>query len=954
MVRLSNYKFIDFNQKSNLFRLIFVLLSLILIGIMLKTLIRFTSVPTDENWFTNTPSRFYVTKTFTALLIDRSTTATKSQQFIPDSVCIGNLILAVDKKRFDPETSIDQFYQSIPEDSIFTMTVFRLSHRKNKFQYLIKKSALPDSFVSQLPPTVHVFEVFKGGASDRAGMQAGDLIVKINGKNFREMMEADRIMRSARAGRTIDYEVIRNNRTITLHVTLARFGFDTSLLIPFICGLIIMGTGIFIGLKSPHLKAARLIGLALLMFGFTIAIGVNKPPYAYNDLFSTLRNLLLYVWFGFGIAFWLDSTFFFPKEWTEIINKKWLRKTPYLFAVVFTIAAIVLYLKFGTNINRIIPIIVAIILIYNLVVHRVYRKRRSRELKNLSKVIARTIYFVFFAIFILNYFLYYLRLIKLNNYTIILILLVPLAYIYTIGRYRLLDIDLHIRKNVQYSILSWIWGSVIVAAFIFILVKLLSLNLNIPRFRLTLTSFELLEGSVSPQRGELIEKIIIIGGSMAVGLILWTIRQKGQKVIDRKYYRTQFNYQHFSRELAEVMATRLGMVDLAKGIVQKLTELMNLKRSGVLLFRDGETCCYQAAYGYNGVESEEFFFDVDQKLVKFLYDFRTDARLSVEYLPESVQNFLYLNGFRHIIPIWFKEKLNGTLLIGERLSEIPFHTEDLSFFTTVAKQASVSIENAFLYEQLAEKERLKHELEIARRIQLASLPQTTPDINGIDIAGVSIPAAEVGGDYFDYLDGVPDTVTIIVGDVSGKGTSAALYLFKIQGILRSLYGFGLKPRELFIRANQLLYRDLEKSSFVTAIGGYFNTKKNQLVLARAGHLPLFFYCAKTHRVKKITPKGLGLGLDCQDLFSSEIEEVSVQYEKNDVFVFVTDGITEAKNTHGNEFGEDNLVKALETIQGETAKQICDRIINELSCFTLNVPQHDDQTVVVVKAAPSHY
>ena len=942
-------KIVYFDHKPNLFRLIFGILAIALLVITLNTLYRYTSVPTDENWFTNTPSRFYVTKTIPGFLVEHSTIENNSEKLIPDSIRVGNLILAMDRKRIDIDKNIDQFYQSIPDDSVFSMTVFRLSLQKNKFQYLIKRSALPDSFVRRLPPTVHVFDVIKGGASDRAGMQVGDLIVKINGKNFTDMMDADRIMRSARAGKTIDYEVIRNNRTITLHVTLARFGFDTSLLIPFICGLMMMGVAIFIGQKSPQLKAARLVGLALLLFGFALTIGYNKPPYAYHDFFSALRNVLFYLSLWFGIAFWLDSVFFFPKEWTEVLKVRWLRIVPYLFALIVTTALIILFFKFGARINESIPIIIAIILVYNFVVHFIFRKRRPKELRNLSRGIARTIYFSFFAIFILNYLLQYLNLSKLNSYTIILVLFVPVAYIYTIGRYHLLDMDLHIRKNVQYSIWSLVWASVLGAGFIFILIKLLSLNLNIPRFRLTLTSFEILDGVMSPQRRDYIEKIIIVVGSIISGLFLWRIRQKGQKFIDRKYYRTQFNYQHFSRELAEVMATKLGMVDLAKGIVQRLTELMNLKRSGILLFRDGKICCFQTAYDYNGNETNELFCDVDQKFVKFLYDFRTDARLSVDYLPENIQDFLSQNGFRHIIPIWFKDKLNGILLIGERLSEIPFHAEDLSFFTTVAKQASVSIENAFLYEQLAEKERLKHELEIARRIQLASLPQTTPSIKGMDIAGISIPAAEVGGDYFDYLNGAPDTLTVIVGDVSGKGTSAALYLFKIQGILRSLYGFGLTPRELFIRANQLLYRDLEKSSFVTAIGGYFDTQKNQLILARAGHLPLFYYCSQSHIVEKLTPKGLGLGLDRQDIFSSEIEERSIRYQKNDVFVFVTDGITEAKSSDGKEFGEENLINALKKNYSESAKRICDNIILEVSGFALNAPQYDDQTVVVVKA-----
>lgn len=383
-------KILYFDHMPNLFRLIFGFLAIVLLAITLNTLYRYTSVPTDENWFTNTPSRFYVTKTIPGFLIDRSVRETKSNQLIPDSIRVGNLILAVNKKRMGYGTNIDQFNQSILDDSIFTMTVFRLSLQKNKFQYLIKKSALPDTFVRQLPPTVHVFDVFKGGASDRAGMQVGDLIVKINGKNFTDMMDADRIMRSARAGKTIDYEVIRNNRTVTLHVTLARFGFDTSLLIPFICGLIMMGFAIFIGQKSPQLKAARLLGLALLLFGFALTIGYNKPPYAYHDFFSMLRNILFYLSLGFGIAFWLDSAFFFPKECNEILQVRWLRIVPYLFALIFAIALSILFFAFGARINESIPIIMAIILVYNFVVHFVFRKRRPKELRNLSRGIART------------------------------------------------------------------------------------------------------------------------------------------------------------------------------------------------------------------------------------------------------------------------------------------------------------------------------------------------------------------------------------------------------------------------------------------------------------------------------------------------------------------------------------------------------------------------------------
>lgn len=295
-----------------------------------------------------------------------------------------------------------------------------------------------------------------------------------------------------------------------------------------------------------------------------------------------------------------------------------------------------------------------------------------------------------------------------------------------------------------------------------------------------------------------------------------------------------------------------------------------------------------------------------------------------------------------------KEKLVGVLLIGEKRSESPFHQDDLEFLTSIAKQSSVAIENAFLYEELAEQERLKHELQIARQIQLASLPQSTPIMDGLEIDGISVPALEVGGDYFDYLNGQPNEITVIVGDVSGKGTSAALYMSKVQGILRSLHGFNLSPRDLFIHANNLLCKDLEKKSFVTAIGGFFNSKSHSMSLARAGHLPLYYYDARSDKVKMVTPKGLGLGLKNSKVFSSQIEELKIEFRSGDVFLFITDGITEAQNETGEEFGEERVTLILKNNHLLRSDEIRNVYFDALKRFTSDSYQHDDQTLVVVK------
>ena len=244
---------------------------------------------------------------------------------------------------------------------------------------------------------------------------------------------------------------------------------------------------------------------------------------------------------------------------------------------------------------------------------------------------------------------------------------------------------------------------------------------------------------------------------------------------------------------------------------------------------------------------------------------------------------------------------------------------------------------------------MKHELTIARRIQMASLPHETPVVEGLDISGDSIPALEVGGDYFDYLNGASDGLTVIVGDVSGKGTSAALYMSKMQGIVRSLHAFNLAPRDLFIRTNKLLCSDMEKNAFITALGAYIDTTARKLVLARAGHLPLFYYASSSHNVELVTPPGLGMGLDSADVFATEMKEVTIDYSPGDVFLFVTDGITEAQTAEGSEFGEPRLAELLKSSATATAEEIRHGILQEVEAFSQDGLPLDDQTIVVVRA-----
>lgn len=935
-----------FDEYPQHFRAFIGMLSVLLFGMATYNVYRYASTTTDENWFDSSPSHLYVVKSFPAQRTNFKIAAAPraDQSFQPDSIRVGDLLLAINEQQVEALDSATKILRMLPADANFLLQVFRLQ-RNEKQTYRVAKAAVPDSFLRRIPTTAKVTTVFKDGASDRAGMQVGDLIFRINRQNFKNHLEADAVLRRGQSGKTLVYDIIRDNREISLQVKLARFGIAIPVILFSLCGLVYMASGVFIALQRPQMKAARLLGLAFLLIGYFFAVIFVQRDF-FNTPFVIARFTTLVVSVCLGIAAWFHSDHYFPRERPELLAKPWVRHSFY------GLALVVMMLAIFTQKALVLVSGVLLFLIYGLGVYWHFRKQRSAEYKKLRGVIRWAGHLA--GILVLGLFLLINVVLRVNpqfanGYLGIPLLLIPLAYLYTIGRYHLLEMDLRVRRNVQYTIISLVWWLLVIKLAIMVFAFLPNIDWPLPNVHFTGGTIEILDEPLLPEQREPLEKGILMCIAIVLSVGFWKLGKSGQQRLDKKYHRTEYDYRRAANELADVMSTKLNMVDIARGIVLKLYQLMHLKRVGVLFFRNQKACCCREAYGFDEAGWEELCIAIDQKLLDVLKNFRSESRLSVDYLPNGLKQTLTEKGFRHIIQIRSKEKLVGAMLIGEKRSEIPFCQEDFDFLTAAAKQASVAVENSFLYEELAEQERLKHELEIARRIQLASLPQTTPKVDGLDIAGASIPATEVGGDYFDYLNGAPNAIRVIIGDVSGKGTSAALYMSKVQGIMRSLHGFGLSPKELFVRTNNLLCQDMERKSFVTSLGADFVSSTRHMILARAGHLPLFYYHAKTKRVEKITPKGLGLGLDNHGMFAAELEERAVQYDVGDVFLFVTDGVTEAQSNGHGEFGEESVVKILANNSSFSAMQIRDGVINAVKQFAGDHHQHDDLTVVVVKA-----
>ena len=264
---------------------------------------------------------------------------------------------------------------------------------------------------------------------------------------------------------------------------------------------------------------------------------------------------------------------------------------------------------------------------------------------------------------------------------------------------------------------------------------------------------------------------------------------------------------------------------------------------------------------------------------------------------------------------------------------------------------TASIED--LLQQKAEKERMEQELRIARNIQMSLLPQGPLVMPGISLTAHCEPAREVGGDYYDFLPIDDHTFGILIADVSGKGTSAALYMAKLKGIMMSLSQRHRSPRDLLIEADRIISRHLDSRSFITVTYLVVDLRAGLVQYARAGHCPLVYVpgpYAQRRKPQLMAPDGLvlGLTLDQGRTFNRLLEEVTLPLGRGDLIVLYTDGITEAMNTEGECFGDARLASLIGQHADLSADELRERILREIDSFTESALQQDDMTMVVLR------
>ena len=250
--------------------------------------------------------------------------------------------------------------------------------------------------------------------------------------------------------------------------------------------------------------------------------------------------------------------------------------------------------------------------------------------------------------------------------------------------------------------------------------------------------------------------------------------------------------------------------------------------------------------------------------------------------------------------------------------------------------------------KILENERLKRELEIARRVQMSFLPKQLPELPGLEVSSSCLPASEVGGDYYDFVPMGDNRIGFAIGDVSGKGVSAAFYMTLTKGFVRSLSRTQWGPAQILIEINRLFYESVERGHFVSLIFGVLDLNEMTLTFARAGHDPIFWCRHQDDHFERLLPPGIALGLEPGEVFSEIIKEQTIKVQAGDLFVLYTDGFSEAMNQFANEFGEERLAQSVRRHAHLPTDEIMEKIKTQVSHFVGRSPQHDDMTMLIMR------
>jgi sigma-B regulation protein RsbU (phosphoserine phosphatase) len=326
-----------------------------------------------------------------------------------------------------------------------------------------------------------------------------------------------------------------------------------------------------------------------------------------------------------------------------------------------------------------------------------------------------------------------------------------------------------------------------------------------------------------------------------------------------------------------------------------------------------------------------------QKAPLLVNDLKTDNRFKLS--PDEKISIRSLLG----VPLMLKGRMTGIINVFNKHDDSGFTANDQRLLSIIAAQSAQIIENARLYLEEQALQHIQEEMRVAKNIQENLLPKEVPVTESYQFSGKSIPAKEVGGDYYDFIPMKDGRVAFCLGDISGKGIPASLLMANLQASLRGQAFVGSECKNSVAFANNILYHNTDPTRYATLFYSILNKDEHKMTYCNAGHNSPYLYSAGKDPLR-LTEGGIVVGM----IPDYRFEEKSVDFNPDDVFVLYSDGVTEAMNFNEEEFGEERLENSIRNNLHLNTEEIIRAIFKDVESFTKGAPQSDDITMVIVK------
>jgi sigma-B regulation protein RsbU (phosphoserine phosphatase) len=764
-----------------------------------------------------------------------------------------------------------------------------------------------------------------GGVTGEAGIKEGDFLVKIDGRSFDIPTQAQVYINSLPEGQTARYTIRRGEQLLELDVRMKK-PVNYFSIVATVVGFVFLLTGYLVLIFNPLKRLSRtFFYLCFVTFLFVFFNQISFQPRLLFYIFRGIQLLSVILWAPAILHFFSV----FPSKKAIVI------KYPRLFYLIYLPQIIVVALsfifpRFGIIINYMIGLY--IILSFYLFITE-YHKVKGKKEKKALRIILWGMFLGFTPLGLLI--LSFNFLVGLIGITAVLIglgmmVFLPISFGYAVMKYGLMDVTIVVKKGIVYSITT---------GFFILLYMGLVVGL----------------GGILAREIGVKSEILYAFFIAIVALALNPVKEKIQQFVDKRFYPQKYNYRKMLLGLSQDLPTLIKLDEILKKVSQTLQSAVQVKEILISVFESEK----EAFRIYNRIGVPEScecdFLDYSSGLSRLLSQKKSCVTFyKMEDEPEFMdfreeeREEIKSAGLVLAIPMFMRDRLKGMILLGAKISGDIYTQEELDILLTVAGQTAVAVENARLYLKELQQQRAEAELKIAQRIQQNLLPKEPPQVKGLEIAGCSLPATEVGGDYFDYILQNNRRLIVFVGDVSGKGMPAALYMSKVQGMVQMAGSLYHSPKDILKEVNRRIIHGIDKSSFITMLSVLFDLKKKQAIIARAGHTPLLLKKSNREGAEVILPKGLGLGITSGEDFDPKIEEVTIPMQSNDCFVLFSDGLTEAMNPNHELFGEERVMTLLNQNHNLSSQEFRNLLLSQAGKFRENEEQNDDITVVVVK------